>query len=472
MMKTETKKEIKKNTGNMTEGSILGCLLTFAFPILIGNIFQQLYNVVDTAVVGNVLGDNALASIGAAAPIYGLVVNFACGITNGFAVIIARAFGAGKEDEIRKSVALSYILTGILSILFVIGSLLLLNPLLGFLETPVTILDETKSYLYIILAFSVATMFYNMLAGMLRAIGNSRAPLYFLVVAMIVNVVLDIILVKYTPMGVAGAAVATVIAQMVSVIMCLVYIYKKCPMFKFCSKDIEADWKLIGDLLSTGFSMGLMIVVVSIGSVALQRAVNSLGEQIIAAHTAARKIDDIFMLPLGTITMAASTFTGQNYGAGKMERVKKGIITSILIDFVWSAFACLCAMVASEFMVSALSGTKDPVVLEAATNYVRINLPFFFVLSILLVLRSSLQSVGRKVIPVVGSIVELVAKFLAVIVVVPMFGYMGVCFLEPVIWILSAVLVCIEYARFVKANRQPHCERRAHSSKPRTVSSS
>lgn len=471
-MKTAGKLDLKKNAGNMTEGSILGCLLTFAFPILIGNIFQQLYNVVDTAVVGNVLGDNSLASIGAAAPIYSLVVNFAAGITNGFAVIIARAFGAGKEDEIRKSVALSYMLTAILSVIFVIGSLLFLNPLLGFLETPITILKETKQYLYIILAFSVATMFYNMFAGMLRAIGNSRAPLYFLVVAMIVNVVLDIILVKYTPMGVAGAAVATVIAQIVSVAMCIIYIYKKCPMFKFRVKDIETDWKLIGELLSTGLSMGLMIVVVSIGSVALQRAVNSLGEQTIAAHTAARKIDDIFMLPLGTITMAASTFTGQNYGAGKMDRVKKGIITSILIDFVWSAFACLCAVVASEFMVSALSGTEDPKVLELATNYVRINLPFFFVLSILLVLRSSLQSVGRKIIPVVGSIVELIGKFLAVIVVVPMFGYMGVCFLEPVIWILSAILVCIEYARFVKANRQPHCEREVCSSQPRTVSSS
>lgn len=470
-MKTAMKINLKKTAGNMTEGSILGCLLSFAFPILIGNIFQQLYNVVDTAVVGNVLGDNALASIGAAAPIYSLVVSFANGITNGFAVIIARAFGADKEDEIRKSVALTFVLTAFLSVIFMIGSLLLLNPLLSFLETPTTIIKETRQYLFIILAFSVATMFYNMFAGMLRAIGNSRAPLYFLVVAMIINVVLDIILVKYTPLGVAGAAYATVIAQMVSVVLCIIYIYKKCPMFIFKPKDIVWDWKLIGELLSTGLSMGLMIVVVSIGSVALQRAVNSLGEQTIAAHTAARKIDDIFMLPLGTVTMAASTFTSQNYGAGKMERVKKGIITSILIDFVWSAFACLCSVFGSGLMVQLLSGTKDPVVLNSATDYIRINLPFFFVLSILLVLRSSLQSVGRKLIPVIGSIVELIAKFLAVIVIVPMFGYMGVCFLEPVIWILSAILVCVEYARFVSANRQPRCEEEIGNTKPRTVSS-
>lgn len=470
-MNAAAKSNLKKNAGNMTEGSILGCLLTFAFPILIGNIFQQLYNVVDTAVVGNVLGDNALASIGAAAPIYSLVVSFANGITNGFAVIIARAFGADKEDEIRKSVALTFVLTAVLSAIFMAGSLLLLNPLLNFLETPATIIKETKQYLFIILAFSVATMFYNMFAGMLRAIGNSRAPLYFLVIAMIINVLLDIILVKYTPLGVAGAACATVIAQLMSVVLCIVYIYKKCPMFIFRPKDVVWDGRLIGELLSTGLSMGLMIVVVSIGSVALQRAVNSLGEQTIAAHTAARKIDDIFMLPLGTITMAASTFTSQNFGAGKMERVKKGIITSILIDFVWSAFACLCSVFGSGLMVQLLSGTKDPVVLNCATNYIRINLPFFFVLSILLVLRSSLQSVGRKLIPVIGSIVELIAKFLAVIVIVPMFGYMGVCFLEPVIWILSAMLVCVEYVRFVRANRQFCCDEEKSKTKPRTVSS-
>lgn len=470
-MNAAAKSNLKKNAGNMTEGSILGCLLTFAFPILIGNIFQQLYNVVDTAVVGNVLGDNALASIGAAAPIYSLVVSFANGITNGFAVIIARAFGADKEDEIRKSVALTFVLTAVLSVIFMAGSLLLLNPLLNFLETPTTIIKETKQYLFIILAFSVATMFYNMFAGMLRAIGNSRAPLYFLVIAMIINVLLDIILVKYTPLGVAGAACATVIAQLMSVVLCIVYIYKKCPMFIFRPKDVLWDGRLIGELLSTGLSMGLMIVVVSIGSVALQRAVNSLGEQTIAAHTAARKIDDIFMLPLGTITMAASTFTSQNFGAGKMERVKKGIITSILIDFVWSAFACLCSVFGSGLMVQLLSGTKDPVVLNCATNYIRINLPFFFVLSILLVLRSSLQSVGRKLIPVIGSIVELIAKFLAVIVIVPMFGYMGVCFLEPVIWILSAMLVCVEYVRFVRANRQFCCDEEKSKTKPRTVSS-
>lgn len=453
-MKQILKMNIVKNAGNMTDGPIMKCLLTFAFPILIGNIFQQLYNVVDTAVIGNVLGDSALASIGAVSPIYNLVIGFANGITNGFAVVIARAFGAQKEDEIRKSVAMSFVLTAIISVIFTVGSLLLLRPLLNFLETPITIIDNTYRYLAIILAFSVATMFYNMYAGMLRAIGNSRAPLYFLIVAMLINVVLDIVLVKYTPLGVAGAAVATVIAQIVSVILCIVYIYKKSPIFIFHPKDVVKDWALIWELLTTGISMGLMIVVVAIGSVALQRGVNSLGEQTIAAHTTARKIDDIFMLPLSSITMAAATFTGQNFGAGKMDRVKKGILCSIGIDFVWSTVAVLFSLVASGLAVKLLSGTEDPEVLKWSTTYIRTNLPFFYVLSILVVLRSSLQSVGRKLIPVIGSVVELICKFAAVIVVVPWCGYIGICFLEPVIWILSAILVCADYACFVREVRK------------------
>lgn len=243
-------------------------------------------------------------------------------------------------------------------------------------------------------------------------------------------------------------------------------------MFIFRPKDVVKDWALIKELLATGISMGLMIVVVSIGSVALQRGVNSLGEQTIAAHTAARKIDDIFMLPLSSITMAASTFVGQNFGAGKMDRVKKGIMCSILIDFVWSTFALLCSVFGSELMVQLLSGTKDPEVLKWSTTYIRTNLPFFYVLSILVVLRSSLQSVGRKIVPVIGSIVELICKFAAVIVIVPLCGYIGICFLEPVIWILSAILVCVDYMCFAKACRPNHCEEEVIQSQPCTVSNS
>ena len=220
----------EKNSA-LTSGNILKGILLFAFPILIGNIFQQLYNIVDTAIIGNFLGDDSLAAVGATAPVYGLIIGFAHGITNGFAIIIARLFGAENSDGIRKATAMTIILSAAISFILTAAGLLALKPLLIFLKTPSEIIEESESYLGIIIAFSSVTMLYNMLAGMLRAIGNSRAPLYFLIVSTVVNIVLDILFVKSFGMGVAGAAYATVIAQVVSVILCVIYIIKKCPVF-------------------------------------------------------------------------------------------------------------------------------------------------------------------------------------------------------------------------------------------------
>ncbi|MGN0166316.1 MAG: MATE family efflux transporter [Lachnospiraceae bacterium] len=447
--------EKTKTYNNMTEGKILRKILLFALPIFVGNVFQQLYNVADTAVIGNVLGDEALASVGAAAPVYNLVVGFANGLTNGFAVVIARFFGANDEKRLNKSVSLTYVLTAIISVVLTLGSIIALKPLLHVLNTPKNIIGDTEKYLQIILIFSVITMAYNMLSGMMRAIGNSRTPLYFLIIACGINIILDIIFVKGLSLGIAGAAYATVIAQLISVILCIIYILSKCRMLMFKPKNLEFDTKLIGDLTATGMSMGLMLVIVSIGSVIMQSAINSLGSKTITAHTAARKIDDIFMLPLGTISMAASTFASQNFGAGKMDRVKKGITYSIYLAFAWSGVSCLFAFFAGSPLIRLLTGTKDAYVIKTAIKYIRINLPFFFVLSVLLVLRSSLQGLGRKLVPITGSIIEFALKIIAVGIAVPTMGYLGICILEPVIWCICAVVVLIDFFRFVrKANKK------------------
>ena len=216
-----------KNTTNMTEGSILKNLIYFAIPVLIGNIFQQLYNVADTAIIGNILGDNALAAVGASAPVYGLLISFAGGLTNGFAVIIARYFGAGNEREMKKSVALVYILSAAIAFVLTVSSIAALHPLMKALKTPDDIIMGTESYMRIIIAFSALTIAYNMLAGMMRAIGNSKAPLYFLIVSTFVNIGLDFLFVKGFGMGISGAAYATVISQGVSVVLCLIYAVKK-----------------------------------------------------------------------------------------------------------------------------------------------------------------------------------------------------------------------------------------------------
>ncbi|MCM1507996.1 MAG: MATE family efflux transporter [Ruminococcus flavefaciens] len=438
----------KVKPSTMTEGSILKALLLFAFPILIGNIFQQFYNIADTAIIGNLLGDDALASVGAAAPVYNLIVSIANGMTNGFAVIIARYFGAGDKQNMKKAITLSYILTIGISVILTVISLIGLNPLLVFLKTPDNIIADTENYLRIIFMFSTATMLYNMFAGMFRAIGNSRIPLYFLIVSTAVNIVLDIVFVKYMDMGVSGAGYATVIAQVVSVIFCFVCVKCKYKDLGFDRKSAVFDKSLLSDLSLTGLSMGLMLAVVSVGSVALQNAVNSLGSDTITAHTAARKFDDIFMLPLGTVSLSASTFASQNYGAKNYERVKKGIVISIIIALIWSAVSVVCSFTIVSPLVKAFTGTENDFIIETAVKYIKINIPFFFVLSFLLVLRSSLQGVGRKIVPLCGSIIELIAKFSAVIFIAPV-GYIGICWLEPVIWIICAVIIIIDFIRFI-----------------------
>ncbi len=454
-MSANNTKTTTSNSFNMTEGNILKTILFFAIPIFIGNIFQQLYNVADTAVIGNILGDNSLAAVGASAPIYSLIIAFASGLTNGFSVIIARFFGANDTENLNKAVSLTYVLTAAMSVTLTIISMVLIKPLLNVLNTPIEIIDETASYLKVILLFCIITMTYNMLAGMMRALGNSRAPLYFLMIASIINVILDIIFVKFLPWGIKGAAYATVIAQLISVICCYIYCIKKCKTLLFQKQNLVFEKWLISDLFATGLSMGLMYAIVCVGSVIMQSAINSFGSDTITAHTAARKIDDIFMLPLGTISMAASTFASQNYGAGKMDRVKKGIINSFYIAFAWSGFSCLVAFVFNRPLIKMLTGTSNSYIIDTASKYIQINIPLFFVLSILLILRSSLQGLGRKLVPICGSIIEFALKVAAVVFAVPTLGYFGICILEPVIWCICSVVVLVDFVLFMKKTTKP-----------------
>lgn len=445
---------MKAKSVSLTEGKILKSLVIFAIPILIGNIFQQLYNVADTAIIGNVLGDQALAAVGATSALYSLVIGFANGITNGFSVVLARVFGEKDEEKLKQTSALIYFLTVIISIILTLASVISLHSILVMLKTPENILPKTESYLHIILTFAIVTMLYNMFSGILRAIGDSKTPLYFLLLSSALNVGLDFLFVKGLNRGIGGAAEATVIAQIVSVSLCIVYIWKKCPVLKFSMRYLKWDKALVKELLLTGFSMGLMLVVVSIGSVALQSAVNSLGEQIIAAHTAARKIDEIFMMPLGTLATAAATFASQNFGAGKYDRVYKGIKDAVLIAIGWSACAILIVFAIGKYMVKWLTGTSDAEIISNALMYMKINIVFFLVLSILLVLRSSLQGVGRKIVPVLGSGIELILKFGAVNIITNRLGYFGVCILEPIIWGICAIMVLVDFVVYQKTYKK------------------
>lgn len=449
-------KIINNNKCNdMTVGNSFKLILIFSIPILIGNIFQQLYNVVDTAVIGHILGDKSLAAIGATSAIWGLIIGFANGTTNGFSVVLARSYGEKDETAMKKTIALTIALTIFMSIVLTVLSLAGMSSLLKFLNTPDDIMIEASIFLKILLAFSVVTMFYNMFAGMLRAIGNSTAPLIFLIISVIINIFLDILFVKYLGFGIAGAAYATVIAEFVSVSLCIIYIIRKCPILHTKKECFIMDKELILELFITGVSMGLMLAIVSIGSVALQSSVNGFGANTIAAHTTARKIVEIFMLPLATLSMASATFASQNYGAGKLHRVKDGMKNTIFLAFLWCVLVNIITVLGGNFIISAITGTTESEILKTASRYIYINVPFFFVLSILLILRSTLQGVGRKFVPLSASIVELFGKFMAVGFLTPKLGYFGVCILEPIIWIICMIIVVIDSYTFLNKTSSP-----------------
>ena len=436
----ENLKTKSSSVKSMVEGNVMYLLLAFSLPIFIGNLFQQLYNVVDTVVIGHFLGDEALAAVGSTSAIYSLLIGFTYGLSNGFSVVLARLFGADDEDSIHRAVGMSALISVVFAAFLTGASLLFMRPLLVALKTPDSIIDMSQEYLIIIMGMCFVTMLYNTLSGFLRALGNSRLPLYALILASAVNVVLDVIFVGYMGMGVKGAAYATVIAQAVSAAMEICYIIKSCPILHIKREFLKPDIEMMTELLTTGLSMAMMLVLTNIGTVAMQSAVNGLGVVTITGHTAARKIHDILILPLGTICTSAATFVSQNYGAKKMDRVTKGIKNSILLGMVWCVIAVGVSLLFGRAIVYALTGTQNAEVADTTMRYLLINVPFYFILNILLVMRNSLQGMGRKIIPLAASFTELAGKFIAAFIMAPMLGYLGVCLVEPITWIITAFI--------------------------------
>ena len=430
---------------DMTQGNPLRLILLFSIPILFGNIFQQFYNVMDTAIVGNVLGDDALAAVGATSPFFGLVTSLAVGATNGFSMVLARYYGAKDSGGLKQALYITYMLSAAIATVLTALAVLGIRPLLEVLGTPESIMEDAVSYLRIAFGGLIITVAYNTFAGMMRAIGNSVMPLVFLIIASVINVILDLLFVAGLGMGVAGAALATVIAQFVSVLTSLWYVLTRCPELKIKKQYMHFNRKMAADLLSTACSMALMLAVVSVGTVALQSAVNSFDKEVIAAHTAARKIDELFMIPLSTFSVTASTYGSQNYGAGRLDRIREGIFKTFFLGFLWSTLGIITVYLAGPFIVQAITGSDNPVIIHTAVQYIRINFPFFYFLVPLLVLRSTLQGLGRRIVPVIGSGIELVGKFLVVAFLAPKLGYLGVCISEPIIWIICMSLVMWDF---------------------------
>lgn len=432
---------------DLTKGNIIKLLIAFSVPLLIGNIFQLLYNVVDTKVVGEILGEDALAALGASSPVYDLIICTLTGLGNGFGIVISQYYGAKKMDRMRQAVANSIFLTGGITVAATVGSLFLIRPLLYALNTPEDILDRCIRYINVIILFMIFTAAYNLCAAILRALGDTIRPLIFLAIAAVLNVGLDILFVGVWKMEVQGAAYATVIAQALAFGCCVVYMIKKCPELHLKREDFRFEAKLIGVLMSQGLAMAFMLCFVTIGTLILQGAINKLGTNIIAAHTIARKLTSIFMLPFSTIGVAAATFSGQNCGAGRYDRIRTGIKDAILLTWAWSLVVVVAVYTIGPWMIRLISGANTPEVIENAEWYLRFDTPFYFVVCILLVLRNAMQGIGRKIVPLLASMIELLGKLIVALVLTERMGYFGIIISEPVTWILCSMLLVIIFMK-------------------------
>jgi len=430
---------------DMTKGNAVRMILTFAIPLFIGNIFQQVYSMVDTMVAGYCLGDQAIAAIGSTSSLYWLVIDLSWGLNSGFALIVTQAFGAHEQGKIRKSIGHMMVLDGIITAVLTIPALIFLPSLMRLMNTPENIFDQAYSYMVVIFAGLPATICYNMFAGILRAFGNSRTPLYFLIFSSLLNIALDLLFVAVFRMGVGGAALATVVAQAVSGVLAGSYVYRNYRGMIPAKEDFRLEKDLTKEMIATGGAMGFMYSVVDLGSVVFQGAANTLGGMYIAAHTAARRIINILMQPMSSMMNASGTFVGQNWGAKQKQRIRDTLIKMIGMEIAWGLFSCLIVYLFGGEIIRFTTGTQSKEILDNAVMSLHIHLPFFPVLGVLLVLRISMQSIGQKTAPVISSVIELLMKIIAVLWIIPSFGFVGVCVTEPVTWVVMTAFLITVY---------------------------
>lgn len=430
---------------DLTHGYPAKVIIKFTIPIMLGYILQQLYSLVDSKIVSEYVGPDALAAIGATVVVSNLIIGFINGLTQGFAIPIANSFGARDMDRLRKNIAGTILLTFCVAAVLTVLSLIFIEDILIALGTPIEIRQDALDYVNIILAGIILTAIYNCSSNILRAVGNSKVSLYCLMVAVVANVGLDFLFVSVFEQGIKGAAYATIIAQAMSAVLCAGYLLINYKEILPTGKDFSPYQGMYGNLITTGLSMGLMGCIVNIGTVILQGAINDLGKNIMTAHTAARRVFDIMSVTVYTFGIAMTTFVSQNMGAGKPERVRQGVRhANIIVTVITTVLIGLCYAFARP-VFEWVTSTKEASIVDPAVMYAKISILFFYVLGPLFVFRCSLQGMGRKIVPLISSIMEMVVKILSAFFLVPAFAYKGVAFTEPISWVLMTIILATAY---------------------------
>ena len=427
-------------TKDMTTGSSMKLILGFAVPLLMGMLFQQVYSLVDTIIVGRFLGVNALAAVGATGSINFLIIGFCLGLCNGFALPVAQRFGAKDYDGLRKYVGNSAVLSVIVGGTITVFTVVFCRNILQIMDTPADIIDLSYNYIVVIFAGIPATLLYNILSSHLRSLGDSVTPVAFLILSACLNIGLDLLFIVTFHWGVFGASFATVLSQLVSGVLCLVFIIIRFNILHLKRDDWRLDPAYVRNLLVMGLPMGFQYSITAIGSVILQSAVNSLGSIAVASMTAASKISMFVVCPFDALGSTMATYGGQNVGAGKLERLAKGLRSAVILGAIYSAVIFVVVYFFGENMIQIfLSPTEEnaATVLVWAKEFLVINAAFYFPLALVNIVRFLIQGMGFSGFAVFAGVFEMVARTIVGLFLVPVFGFVAACFASPLAWIFA-----------------------------------
>ena len=441
-------------TKDLTQGKPMKLVLGFAIPVMFGLLFQQLYNMVDTMIVGKILGEDALAAVGATGSLNFFVIGFCCGLCNGFAIPIAQEFGARKDSNLRRAVANCGWLCVGFSIVLAVITVVFCKPILGLMKTPAEIMERSYSYIVVIFAGIPFIFLYNMVAGIIRSLGDSKTPVLFLGIASVLNIVLDLFFIKVVGTDVEGAAYATVISQAVSGILSLIYMRKKYDILRMTAEERQISGLYIKRLCMVGIPMGLQYSVTAIGSVILQTSVNSLGKAYVASVTAAQKVEQLFFAPYDALGTTMATFGGQNLGAGKLDRVGKGLKSGIIVGSIYSVFVFIVLNLFSGKLALLYVDAESVNTIENVKTYLVINSAFYILLLLVNAVRFMIQGLGFSQFAILAGVLEMIARVIAAVVLIPEFGYVGACLASPLAWLFADLFLVPAYFRCKNKCRQ------------------
>ena len=442
-------------TRDLTEGSPLKRIVLFALPMLFGVLFQQFYSFVDTAVVGRYLGAERLAAVGATGSVNFLVIGLCLGLCSGFSIPIAQAFGAKDEREMRRCVFHAVVLSGVLSVLFAVLSTVFCKPLLRLMNTPEEIINDSASYIGIIFAAIPCCVLYNMASGIMRSLGDSRTPVVFLVMASLVNIVLDLLLIIVCGMDVAGAAVATAASQLLAGIGCVIVMIRRFPVLHLNREDRQFNFRLARKMLGIGLPMGLQFSITAIGSVMVQWSVNGLGVNAVAAVSGGVKISMFFACVFDALASTMATYAGQNMGARKLDRIHQGLRCASVLGIIYCALAFgVVALFARPLLSLFIDADAAPEVMSMSIRYLTINAAFYIPLLFVNIVRLSIQGMGYTRVAMLAGLFEMIARTAVALFVVPSAGFTGACFANPAAWVMADLFLIPCYFQIMRVVRQ------------------